>query len=355
MARGIIRKPSFNKIVGAYRSQWKRFWMRLFTFGMYGRKGMGWWRDPKKAWYNFWYNRSSISVYRILGCKPSRGACFFAMLCASVVSIFAAPVDATRAGVTAHKIKKERKARAEGTSSRSSGTRTSTSSASRSASSSYSSSEHSSPRTYTEPKKTTTPPRTNSTSSSSNSGLARSTTSRSAATNSHKTTAPRKTTTTTSIKITPPVVEEKKKETYSYSYTSLFPKPEPAPYVPPKPEEPKEPDENTPKSKPMDEGDQYIRKRMIIAGSFYCDQTVISQLTEGTYFQLVAEPDNPHDKDAVALHYQGNKIGYVAKKDVLPFVTCLKLHRSIYGVVTDIKEKDGRKEIEYETWFSNKR
>ena len=108
MARGIIRKPSFNKIVGAYRSQWKRFWMRLFTFGMYGRKGMGWWRDPKKAWYSFWYNRSSISVYRILGCKPSRGACFFAMLCASVVSIFTAPVDATRAGVTAHKIKKER-------------------------------------------------------------------------------------------------------------------------------------------------------------------------------------------------------------------------------------------------------
>ena len=106
MARGIIRKPSFNKIVGAYRSQWKRFWMRLFTFGMYGRKGMGWWRDPKKAWYNFWYHRTSISVYRTLGCKPSRGACFFAMLCASVVSIFAAPVDATRAGVTAHKIKR---------------------------------------------------------------------------------------------------------------------------------------------------------------------------------------------------------------------------------------------------------
>ena len=32
MARGLFRKTSFNKIVGAYRSQWKRFWMRLFTF-----------------------------------------------------------------------------------------------------------------------------------------------------------------------------------------------------------------------------------------------------------------------------------------------------------------------------------
>ena len=352
MARGIIRKPSFNKIVGAYRSQWKRFWMRLFTFGMYGKKGMGWWRDPKRAWYNFWYHRSSISVYRILGCKPSRGACFFAMLCASVVSIFAAPVDATRAGVTAHKIMKERKARAEGTSSRSGSSRTSTSSSSRSSSTTYSSSERTSSRTYSEPKKTTTVPRTHTSSSSSS---ARSTPPRSTTTNSHKTTTPRKPTTTTSIRVTPPVVEEKKKESYTYSYTPLFPKPEPAPYVPPKPEEPKEPDENTPKSKPMYEGDQYIRKRMIIAGSYYCDQSVISQLSVGTYFQVVAEPDNPQDKDAVALYYQETKIGYIAKKDVVPFVVCLKLRRNIYGVVTDIREKDGRKEIEYETWFLSKR
>ena len=38
MSRGLFRKTSFNKIFGAYRSQWKRFWMRLFTFGMYGKK-----------------------------------------------------------------------------------------------------------------------------------------------------------------------------------------------------------------------------------------------------------------------------------------------------------------------------
>ena len=348
MARGIIRKPSFNKIVGAYRSQWKRFWMRLFTFGMYGRKGMGWWRDPKKAWYSFWYNRSSISVYRILGCKPSRGACFFAMLCASVVSIFTAPVDATRAGVTAHKIKKERKARAEGTSTRTARPR-STSGTSSPRTSSYSSSERTSTRTYTEPKSASSTSRASSTRvSGSMSSTTRTTTS------SPKTTTPRKTT-TTSVKITPPVVEEKKQESYNYSFTTLFPKTEPTSYVPPKPDEPKEPDENTPKSTPMNEGDQYIRKRMIIAGSFYCDQAVVSQLTAGTYFELIAEPDNPHDKDAVALYYKGSKIGYVPKKDVTPFVVCLKLRRNIYGVVTEIREKDGRKEIEFETWFSSKR
>ena len=37
MARGIIRKPSFWKIVGAFRSQWKRSLRRMFIPG-YGKK-----------------------------------------------------------------------------------------------------------------------------------------------------------------------------------------------------------------------------------------------------------------------------------------------------------------------------
>lgn len=116
MARGVIRKPSFYKIVGAYRSAWKRFWMRLFTFGAYGSRGIGWLRDPKRAWYNFWYYRSSVSVYRLLGGKPSRGSRFSAMLVALIASIFAAPVDATRAAVRVHRIKQARKERCAGAS-----------------------------------------------------------------------------------------------------------------------------------------------------------------------------------------------------------------------------------------------
>jgi len=116
-----------------------------------------------------------------------------------------------------------------------------------------------------------------------------------------------------------------------------------------------EPDENTPKSTPKCEKDQYIRKRMIIAGSYYCDQAVLDKLTVGTYFDLEAEPDNPHDKDAVRLVYNGEKIGYIAKQDHLAFVTCLKLKRKIYGVITGIKFEDGRTKYEYETWFDSNR
>jgi hypothetical protein len=114
-------------------------------------------------------------------------------------------------------------------------------------------------------------------------------------------------------------------------------------------------DENTPKSTPKHEKDQYIRKRMIIAGSSYCDQDVLGMLKVGTYFDLEAEPDNPYDKDAIKLIYNGNKIGYIPKQDRLAFVTCLKLNRNIYGVITAINDTEFPTKYEFETWFDNKK
>lgn len=341
MARGIIRKPSFNKIVGAYRSQWKRFWMRLFTFGVYGSKGVGWWRNPKKAWYNFWYNRTSVSVYRLLGCKPSRLACFFAMIVAAV----ATPIDATSAGVKAHKIKKERKKREAGERN----TRTTASNNSNRSSNSSS-----------------TPHSTNSTSASSATGYTHSTRTTVV---SHSTTGTPKTNSTTVRK----TATEKKtvsavvsstikadasveKPQATCTYTPIFqPTVTEVKHIAKEPKLPKEPDENTPKSTPKHEKDQYIRKRMIIAGSSYCDSGVLAKLSVGTYFDLVAEPDNPHDKDAVMLTLDGEKIGYIAKADRLAFVTCLKLKRKIYGVITAIKADEFPKKYEFETWFDSEK
>ena len=113
-------------------------------------------------------------------------------------------------------------------------------------------------------------------------------------------------------------------------------------------------DENTPKSTPKNEKDQYIRKRMIIAGSYYCDKAVLDMLEIGAYFDLEAEPDNPYDKDAVKLLFNGKKIGYIAKKDHMAYVTCLKLKRKIYGVITAIIEENSQTKYEFETWFASK-
>ena len=94
---------------------------------------------------------------------------------------------------------------------------------------------------------------------------------------------------------------------------------------------------------------------MIIAGASYCDTSVLEKLQIGTYFDLSREPDNPHDKDAVVLTLNGEKIGYVAKKDLTPFTVCLNLRRNIYGVITDIITENNFTKYEYETWFDNNR
>ncbi len=356
MARGFIRKPSFGKIVGAYRSQWKRFWLRLFTFGAYGSRGMGWFRDPKKAAYNWWYNRTSISVYRLFGGKASRGSCFFAFLCASIFSIFASPVDATRAGVKAHKIRSERKKRAassQGTRSESTTNRTRSSASSKDTHTSSTTNSYSSTNTSTAQGNQRRSTKTKSTASprTTYSSTARTTSGTSHSTTQHKT-AEKKEVKTVIFKPTEQAASTER--TYTpYTYTPIFeqPKVEAKPIVVDEP--PKEPDENTPKSTPKHEKDQYIRKRMIIAGSSYCDASVLSKLQIGTYFDLSREPDNPHDKDAVVLTLDGEKIGYVAKKDLTPFTVCLNLRRNIYGVITDIITENNYTKYEYETWFDS--
>ena len=178
-------------------------------------------------------------------------------------------------------------------------------------------------------------------------------TTKTATNTANKKSSTRKTHTTVKAPVTH--TNTKPQENISSTPIRLFEYPEPkatAPVV--EPPVVTEPDENTPKSTPKNEKDQYIRKRMIIAGSYYCDKAVLDTLEVGSYIDLEAEPDNPYDKDAVKLLYNGQKIGYIAKKDHLAFVTCLKLKRNIYGVITAIIEEDGQTKYEYETWFASR-
>ena len=110
-------------------------------------------------------------------------------------------------------------------------------------------------------------------------------------------------------------------------------------------------DENTPKSKPKHNNDKYISKRMIISGSSYCNKAALSKLAVGTYFDLIREPDNPNDPNAIMLILGDEKIGYIPKNDTFSFVTCLKLNCKIYGVITDIDNISNPPKYEFETWF----
>lgn len=45
--------------------------------------------------------------------------------------------------------------------------------------------------------------------------------------------------------------------------------------------------------------------------AFYDGLDVIDQLMPGTVVDLVAEPNNPNDSEAVVIYFQGTKLGYI--------------------------------------------
>ncbi|MFA9492552.1 HIRAN domain-containing protein [Streptococcus sp. E17BB] len=47
--------------------------------------------------------------------------------------------------------------------------------------------------------------------------------------------------------------------------------------------------------------------------AYYDGLDVVGELTPGTLVELRAEPTNPYDYEAVAIFYQGKKLGYIPK------------------------------------------
>ena len=70
-----------------------------------------------------------------------------------------------------------------------------------------------------------------------------------------------------------------------------------------------------------------------IAGFQFGDGAdVLSELVPGTPLELVAEPDNPHDPDAVAIRYGGMRLGYIpAEKNEWPALLLRFGHTKVLG------------------------
>lgn len=333
MARGFIRKPSFWKIVGAYRSQWKRSLMRALFPNTYGKKGMGWWTNPRKAAYNWWYRRTSVSAYDFGLFRRTRPSSVWVECAIGVgllCSLFLLPIDVPVASRIGHKIKKQRLKRTAARIEREKVERQRSDQERRQTASTGAAS------------------RTVSTAPKAASVIQSRPKPEASGVDADKISREKKIDTTPKRESTPKAAKQEKEKVSSVLYTPVI---QAKPVELPKPQAPAEPDENTPKSKPKHEGDRYIRKRMIIAGSSYCGPTVLDKLSIGTYFDLIAEPDNRYNKNAIMLLLHGEKIGYVAKADQMAFVTCLKLKRKLYGVITDIKTDSYPTRYEYETWF----
>lgn len=71
-----------------------------------------------------------------------------------------------------------------------------------------------------------------------------------------------------------------------------------------------------------------------IAGfQFWDGALVLGELRAGTPLELVPEPDNPHDPEAVALRYHGTKLGYVpSDENAVLSVMCFYGHAAAFEV-----------------------
>ena len=68
-------------------------------------------------------------------------------------------------------------------------------------------------------------------------------------------------------------------------------------------------------------------------------QEIIAELSENTPLELSPEPSNPYDSNAVAILFEGKKIGYVPKEYAGYISKLLKRGEKLYIAVIKIWEK----------------
>ena len=103
-------------------------------------------------------------------------------------------------------------------------------------------------------------------------------------------------------------------------------------------------DENAPKSTPLSDKDTYYRKRLTI--QFAEDKKeIMAEIKVGTVLDFSLD----ESKKSVCVLHNENKIGFVPTADTLPIATALKLGRTMYAIVTEIREN----ELECEGWLND--
>ena len=100
-------------------------------------------------------------------------------------------------------------------------------------------------------------------------------------------------------------------------------------------------DENAPKYTPLSEKDTYYRKRLIIQIA-EDKKEILAKIEIGTVLDFALD----ESKKSVYVLHNESMIGQVSPADTLPITTALKLGRTMYAIVTEIREN----EMEVEGW-----
>jgi hypothetical protein len=87
-----------------------------------------------------------------------------------------------------------------------------------------------------------------------------------------------------------------------------------------------------------------------LAGFRYYDGRVLwSGIKVGDPLILVREPDNPHDANAIRVEWQGQKLGYVPRRDNAALARQMDRGAAVAGRITELHGyRNGRKRVSYE-------
>lgn len=92
-----VRTPNLKKRLKANTTAKAKRAVKSAINPFYGKKGMGWVNDPKKAMYNKVYNKTTVSADDVIKGtfkpkKHSKGANIFFIVCGSILAILCALV-----------------------------------------------------------------------------------------------------------------------------------------------------------------------------------------------------------------------------------------------------------------------
>ncbi|MFR1707617.1 MAG: hypothetical protein ACLSV2_01850 [Clostridium sp.] len=82
-----VRKPSIKKSIKARTTGKAKRAVKSAVNPLYGKKGMGWINDPKKAAYNKVYNKTSVGVKDIAKATSSNSGCGTGCLTCTIMAI----------------------------------------------------------------------------------------------------------------------------------------------------------------------------------------------------------------------------------------------------------------------------
>jgi len=90
-----------------------------------------------------------------------------------------------------------------------------------------------------------------------------------------------------------------------------------------------------------------------LAGFRYAEAAEVwPQLAAGDPLELVREPDNPHDANAVRIEWRGRKLGYVPKSENAALAWAMDRGEALRARVSRLAERaKSRRRIEFEVYI----